>query len=240
MKLKSILTTTTLAISIVSHSQYCTPLSTVGAAAEEFINIFTTYDGYTRNITHGPNGSGSPLPLDPHYSDFRDLYVDARIGDTIPFDVQSGWINERIGMWIDWNQDGDFDDLDEYIAYFDLSNDLRNGEIVVPTHALIGVARMRIRSNRSILASWNPIVPSAGNSCADLYSGETEDYSFIVLQPSLPTKPSQTTSIEEVIDYKNMPYHYCNLMGQRISLDTKGLVLKVYENGHTEKIYIVQ
>ncbi len=72
--------------------------------------------------------------------------------------------NDKVHIFIDWNQDGDFNDGGETF----LSNNLENGSatIVVPSNANLGITRLRVR-----LAFSQTPTPCGSNS----YS-EAEDY----------------------------------------------------------------
>ncbi len=86
-------------------------------------------------------------------------------------------------IWIDWNQDFDFDDLDES---YDLgsANNATNGlttlsplNFTVPSHAVPGKTRMRV----SCQYQQSP------TACMNNADGEVEDYSLIVLANGLST-----------------------------------------------------
>ncbi len=78
------------------------------------------------------------------------------------------------GIWIDYNQDGDFADADEEV-YVTQNNYVTSisATIVVPTTALAGTTRMRIVAN---YYSQNP----TGQYCSTSISGEFEDYAVTV------------------------------------------------------------
>ena len=79
-------------------------------------------------------------------------------------------------VWIDWNQDGDFDDANEE---YDLgtANDVPDGatnnspvSVSVPANATIGKTRMRVSAKYNEYAT----------ACETGYDGEVEDYTVIV------------------------------------------------------------
>ena len=186
----------TLAMSLgmgVTAQTYCTPQTTIGSSGGQFIKKFQTFGAISKIINNQNAQTRNPWVLsgntDPHYSDFTTMSVEALPGSTITFKVKSHNVAQRIGVWIDWNQDGDFNDANEYIAYFGLSTQLQDGTINVPQNAVIGSTRIRIRSNGTQSGNTciiSNLAPTAPNSCADLYSGETEDYTFIVADPTPP------------------------------------------------------
>lgn len=75
-----------------------------------------------------------------------------------------------IYTWIDWNQDGDFDDSNESY-YLGRTDNSVSTTITVPATAVEGTTKMRI------IASYSTV----GSSCpTSSYNGEAEDYSIII------------------------------------------------------------
>jgi hypothetical protein len=113
------------------------------------------------------------------YSDFTNLMANVTQGASYEIDVHintDGSYTDYVRVWIDWNQDCDFDDANES---YDLgtATDVTEGSpsecpytITVPAEALNGVTTMRI-SNR-----WN----GYADPCENNYYGEVEDYSVSV------------------------------------------------------------
>lgn len=93
--------------------------------------------------------------------------------------INTGGNNTRTQRaWIDWNQDGDFDDAGESFSLATLTN-VTNGlttvTIPVPVTATLGTTKMRVISS----STTNP------NSCDNLnFSGEVEDYKITVTVPT--------------------------------------------------------
>lgn len=79
-----------------------------------------------------------------------------------------------IAIWVDWNQDGTFDNTTERVynsaAYLSAPPTIN---FTVPNTALLGITRMRI------VVDWNATNPSACNVA--MARGETEDYGFEVV-----------------------------------------------------------
>lgn len=86
----------------------------------------------------------------------------------------SGAWTEHVWVWIDWNQDCDFDDTGEA---FDLGAIINDGtistSIEVPSNALLGVTTMRV-------IEQNNIDPGSCDPHPNNY-GETEDYSVNII-----------------------------------------------------------
>lgn len=80
--------------------------------------------------------------------------------------------NAGIAVYIDWNQDGDFNDFGEQaISYSGFLLGTYNGSISVPFFATPGSTRMRVSFQQG------GTVPG---SCGLLFSGEVEDYTVII------------------------------------------------------------
>lgn len=103
-------------------------------------------------------------------------------GQTYPIQLTGGpsWDYVGFGVWMDFNHDGDFSDADEFVwSSASIGNGQQVGNVLIPSTAMTGACRMRIRSlEYSTLA--------AGDACGNIiyYYGETEDYTVTILPPS--------------------------------------------------------
>lgn len=145
---------------------YCIP---EGTNSDRFINNFSTTGG-SENISNMDSGF-SP----DGYGDFYDTYTVAQeTGETVDFsvDIEGGTAGFRV--WVDWNQDGEFD-ITEEVAYSSTSyENTQSGSFTVPAAAMEGDTRMRIVSHW--LSSSGDIDP-----CETGFTyGEFEDYKFTV------------------------------------------------------------
>lgn len=109
------------------------------------------------------------------YSDYTSLSTNITIGVSQSLTVTNGYSDSDLdlGVWIDWNQDGDFDDIDE-----DVVCDIDGGgdgtfSIAIPSTAVLGSTRMRLRTKY-----WPP---GCGSPCGSTLNGEVEDYTVNVL-----------------------------------------------------------
>ena len=141
---------------------YCTPEGTISG---RYINDFTTSSGIS-NLNSGFSEGG--------YGEFNSMTVSQGAGGSVNFtaNVEGGIAGFRI--WVDWNQDGEFDTSTEvaYASNAYLYN--HEGSFTVPTSALTGQTTMRIVSNW--LSSSGDIDP-----CETGFTyGEFEDYTFNV------------------------------------------------------------
>lgn len=117
------------------------------------------------------------------YEDFTNLTATVQTGGSYDLSVNletDGSYTIHSLVWIDWNQDGDFDDSNEEYDLGD-ANNVSNGptslsplSITVPATAAVGNTRMRVT------ARYN----SDPASCQTSFDGEVEDYTVIVQSPS--------------------------------------------------------
>lgn len=127
------------------------------------------------------------------YSNYTSQTTDVIAGNSYSLTVNlntdgpSYWVYAK--AWIDWNQDGDFDDLGEEFILGSTKNST-NGvtslsplSITIPTNALSGNTRIRISGR------WN----NYPTSCETGFDGEVEDYTINIL-PSITTGTISPTS----------------------------------------------
>jgi TPR repeat protein len=110
------------------------------------------------------------------YEDYTALSttMDIGTGYTITVDNCNSWSSDVCGTWVDWNQDMDFDDANEYIPMTGVGGgvDQFTGTITPPPDALPGPTRMR---TRIVDSSVDPLGP-----CGSTSYGEVEDYTVNV------------------------------------------------------------
>ncbi|WP_461632726.1 choice-of-anchor L domain-containing protein [Labilibaculum euxinus] len=110
------------------------------------------------------------------YSDYADSQsTDVKIGTDYLLTVTNGyyhsWSNiPTYGVWVDWNQDGDFGDAGETIAS-ESGVGVFTVTITPPSGIVIGTTTMRVRLNRTDIAT----------PCENTTWGEVEDYTLNVI-----------------------------------------------------------
>ncbi len=116
------------------------------------------------------------------YSDYTSESTDLSTGVSNTITITPMWTettyNEAYSVWIDYNKDGDFSDMDELVwSQEPTQNTPVSGIFTVPSTATSGTTRMRIimRLNTS---------PS---SCGTFDFGEVEDYSINIKAVTTPT-----------------------------------------------------
>ena len=130
------------------------------------------------------------------YSDYSAQLTELTQGQSYQLIVTPDYTNSDnigVGAWIDWNQDGDFDDAGEEVLMKKGRFGTAEAMIQVPANTTLNVAtRLRIRLN---YRDENP------QACgADSYMGEVEDYSIVVINGSIAGQ-APTAVISSNINY---------------------------------------
>jgi GEVED domain/Secretion system C-terminal sorting domain/Lectin C-type domain/HYR domain len=122
------------------------------------------------NLTNVDNNTGN----DGGYEDYTYLSATVSSGTNYPIILRPGFsggsYTEFWRVYVDWNQDGDFDDANE-MEYQGSGTGTLNGTISVPAGATLGNTRMRVMMRRGSYP--------AGPCCYYAY-GEVEDYTISV------------------------------------------------------------
>jgi len=159
------------------YTGYCVSNSTTSTY---FINNFSTTAG-TANITN--NGSGYSAG---GYGNFTGQTVSQANGASVNFSIaMNSTYTFGVGIWIDWNDDLDFNDAGEQVYASGSYVNTATGTITVPAGASAGNHRMRI------VANYSSTTPT---SCGTISNGETEDYTFNVVALPCPTFVSNVLS----------------------------------------------
>jgi len=109
------------------------------------------------------------------YADYTGISTYLLYGVDYDLTVTNGnyWSTDITTVWIDWNQDKDFDDADEMVSSGDPGGAIYTDTISVAAGALAGPTRMRIR----IQYGGTP------DPCGSFTYGEVEDYTVIIGDP---------------------------------------------------------
>lgn len=110
------------------------------------------------------------------YEDFSNVIGNVTPGQIYNFTASSTTGSaeyDQVIVWIDVNQDGDFDDAGEKVLTSNYKTSPWNGVITIPSTILPGRTKMRVRLYGAIS---NPNTTPCGNS----YYGQVEDYSLNV------------------------------------------------------------
>ena len=133
------------------------------------------------------------------YTDYTTThYTSLTGGQSYSVDVNLGYCNfafmDSVKVFIDWNIDGDFNDIGEEVGVFGgISPSANSFQFTVPNNGSYGVTRMRVVSQAQ---SPNPAFPSGPVGACDVgdfgtngtydqpWYGATEDYSIVISTPT--------------------------------------------------------
>ena len=138
---------------------------------------------------------GAPDPNDLYYQDFTALFTNLTVGQSYIVTVVNSQNNANVdlGIWIDWNRDGDFNDAVENVVCSINNYGEGTYAINVPVNAEIGKTRMRLRTN---------VNDAVCLTCGTATNGEVEDYS-VVIQPGITTWNGTTTNWNDASNWPN-------------------------------------
>ncbi|WP_431609466.1 GEVED domain-containing protein [Chryseobacterium sp. 'Rf worker isolate 10'] len=162
--------------------QYCTPTFQYGADS----NMIS-------NVTFGTINNTSPVQSGNAqiYENFTAMSTDLQSGNSYPISVKgpSSTFPSDVVVYIDFNQNGNFDDAGEsfYIGRLEAANPANafmiNNTITIPANAENGSTRMRVLKNTNVQAYSNPAAANSISSACDtsLRAGQTEDYTVNII-----------------------------------------------------------
>ena len=160
------------------HNKWCTSTATSILDTEIFNVTVGTINNTSDCITPAP-GPGSVLK---QYSNFFYNIDPAGLlqGTTMDFSVQvgtcGGSYNNALKIFIDFNNDGDFEDADEeaYVSpSYTAGPHFETGVIAIPADAALGFTMMRV-------VCVETTDPASIMACGTYNWGETEDYRLII------------------------------------------------------------
>jgi len=174
-----------------------------------YIKSLTTSGGMT-NITNNNTNCGNTATS---YSDYTGTSMLVKQTAFSSVDVKITWTGNNGNnitttlnrIYVDWNRDGDFADLGEYIApgtftgthpHSQNNNTTLTIKVTVPGYAKEGLTRMRV-----ITSARNFIYDPSGTACNGVY-GEAEDYTFEVINPCLAPNVISVANL----DYKSADF----------------------------------
>ena len=143
-----------------------------------YINVTQPGSGYcyanvsqknTEHITRVELGNIDNTSGALGYGDYINLSTTLNQGNSYSLKITSAQNTPtmKVGVWIDWNQDQDFDDENEKIILEGAQ--VFQTDLLVPENATLGTTRMRIRMAEA---------SSIDNPCGTSQMGEVEDYSL--------------------------------------------------------------
>ncbi|MDQ3292774.1 MAG: GEVED domain-containing protein, partial [Bacteroidota bacterium] len=151
-------------------SAYCIPAIETACTSGDYINNFSLNTLVNNNS--GCNGqTGNYINYDPVGTYTTSLSK----GQSYSISMQGGPnLSQGFGVWIDYNNDGDFNDTGEFVYKSPTAGKtVFTGTVTVPTNASTGLRRMRVRTKYFA-------VPAANESCTTFNVGEVEDYTIAI------------------------------------------------------------
>ncbi|PZU87813.1 MAG: propanediol utilization protein [Chryseobacterium sp.] len=150
---------------ITSAFNYCSAGSTSPAG------------GKISNVTFAGINNNSSANVG--YEDFSNVSGNVTAGQIYNFSASNNTGSnssfDQVIVWIDLNQDGDFDDAGEKVLTTDVKTSPWNGTITIPSSITPGRTKMRVRLHA---VNSTPNETPCGNS----YFGQVEDYTLFVGQ----------------------------------------------------------
>ena len=144
------------------------------------------------NVTLG-NLDRSSGDASEGYSDFTCDSTALFIGYTYPITItHDNPTFHQCAVWIDYNNDGFFDDVSEQIVYSP-SSLVTEGDFQVPSSAILNAPlRMRVWADYDLAAAADP--------CAPPQFGQIEDYTIFILQNTSPPSADFSSNISYTCD----------------------------------------
>jgi chitodextrinase len=185
---------------------YCSSYGS--STAREYINKVQI--GSISNLSGNNNG----------YGDFTSVSTSLTIGTSNTIVITPAWksaaVNEAFRIWIDFNQDGDFEDSGELVFSKSKTKTATvSGNLIIPTTALIGSTRMRVSMKYNVLP----------NPCEIFSYGEVEDYTVNLTSGAT----AKIASTNEVTTAK----------GTTNNLEMSRLSFKLYPNPVKEEVIYI-
>lgn len=138
----------------------------------------------------------------PTHEDFTTQSTIVAAGSVHPISVKgpSSTFPSDVVVFIDFNQNGSFDDAGEsfYIGRLASANPANaftvTENITIPSGATAGATRMRVLKNTNLAAYSDPAAPSSiTTSCGSYRSGQTEEYTINITASTTPAAPTYCT-----------------------------------------------
>lgn len=116
-------------------------------------------------------------------------YTNTHEAGVMQIKVNNAWEDTKVGYWVDWNQDGDFDDIGEEKILNKATPTTKEWTffLPVPESAKLGQTILRVRT----IHSWRELLP-----CGNMWLGETEDYKINIIESDRRGKNEKSTSSE--------------------------------------------
>jgi hypothetical protein len=116
------------------------------------------------------------------FEDFTNVAAQVVGGSSYPLSitVAGGYSTDQGIVWVDWNQDSDFDDAGEQVFISAAGVGPYTGSVNVPLTASLGQTRMRVRLHDTYTGPNYANTPNA-TPCGNSTYGQVEDYTVDVI-----------------------------------------------------------
>lgn len=176
------------ATSVEDYNKYDEIQVTVVTAATDYCPVSVEWDVEPITLVDFAdlnNPTSAEVNGTPAYEDFTSMTAHIERGATYTLTVKgntNGTFEHDIRVFIDWNQDLEFDMQNEFYTVSLLPSTGEDEveatiDIAVPSTAVLGNTRMRI-----IKDMWNVYEEGEFNACTDAYYGQVEDYTVLISQ----------------------------------------------------------
>jgi hypothetical protein len=210
---------------------YCVPASNYGCSYAYIDDV--TFHTLSNVDSYCNGNTGGYI----NYAPSGTLTTSVETGSSYPISLEGGpsYDNVGFGVWIDYNNDGDFSDPDEFVFSSPFATTgVQSGTISIPNNAsYIGERRMRIRSKE-----YSSIFSSEACTYFSYYYGESEDYTITITAQSAMVYVSSTTT-QDNLDAASLGTQDLEILG--IQIMTQGSLsplsvtsLDVNSNGSTD------
>ncbi|AWV99731.1 GEVED domain-containing protein [Arcticibacterium luteifluviistationis] len=153
---------------------YCTPIHTNGCTGDHYISEVVTGIGYSsvKTVLNPFNSgcSGSAYTFNSKNIETIITGINEKTLQIRLHDFKGSFPQRQLGVWIDLNNDGDFEDSNELLRNNPTQNNPTYVNLLAHITSSPGIKRLRIRVIDTEENS-NPMSP-----CNTYISGETEDY----------------------------------------------------------------
>ena len=215
----------------------------------------TSYEKISNVTFAGINNNSTSMA---GYEDFTAVVGSVTRSSTYPFTASNiiSYPSDEVRVWIDFNQDKDFDDEGELVLVTPKKPSPWTGSIVIPATANIGITRMRVRLHDDDFDSPN-MTP-----CGDSMYGQVEDYTINIRTlatnenslSDMQVYPNPAADILNVSKVSNNAlYAIYNVSGQLISkgkitdnkvsvskLQAGVYIISVEDKGNVEKVKFIK
>ncbi|WP_299699547.1 M4 family metallopeptidase [uncultured Pontibacter sp.] len=206
----SVTGTSASATGLAASTQYEFQVSTVCSGSSSAYSTSATFTTASTSVAYcaskGSNASYEWIDLvefggfknvtssDGGYKDFTNLTANAARGSSNTIYISTGFsgtaYTEHWRVWVDFNQDGDFDDSGELVVSGSSSSSATlSATVNVPATAALGKTRMRVSMKYNAAQT---------SSCETFSYGEVEDYSVNVGSTLMASSTSSMTSAEQL------------------------------------------